>query len=48
MKAPASVHSDQLYVSVTVFISGVHYKVGTAVFGQVEQFLTKLQCGDFR
>lgn len=34
-KAPASVLSDQLYISGTVFISGVHYKVGTVVFGEV-------------
>lgn len=35
-KAPASVLSDKLNISVVaVFISGVHYKVGTAVFGQI-------------
>lgn len=35
-KAPASVLPDKLNISVvTVFISGVHYKVGTAGFGQI-------------
>lgn len=35
-KAPSSVLPHKLNISViTVFISGVHYKIGTAVFGQI-------------